>query len=319
MPILPIIVGIAGGLASAVLFYSAARGSLGLSLVLFLLTPLPSLITGFGWGIPAAIASAVTGAIVMAATIGTNFGIGYFVILGAPIILATHLLLLVRYGSDGNVQSWFPTGSMLAGLALYGGAIPVIMAPFIGGSYQVLEADVLRFMERLAQNAPPGSPWRMEPERMQRIAAFWVDAMPAALASYWTFFFSLNAYFAGRATHASGMLPRPWPDLSRIVYPMSLAVLFGVAVFALSYAGAPRIIGASLLGALFIAFFFMGLSVVHAIARTRAPWLLFGTYAATVLATGIMAPVLAAIGLAETLLRFRDRIAPPPPPAAFAG
>ncbi|MEQ1650066.1 MAG: hypothetical protein ABL898_15910 [Hyphomicrobiaceae bacterium] len=314
MPILPAIIGIAGGLASAVLFYSAVRGSLGLSLALFLLTPLPSLITAFGWGLPAAIAGALVGAAVMAVAIAPTFGAGYFLVLGAPTILAAHLILLVQYAEDGTVKSWFPTGSMIAGLALYGSAIPIMMAPFIGGSYQTMEPDVMRFMERLAQSSPPSSGWRMDPARMKTMAAFWVDAMPAALSSYWTFFFSLNAYFAARATHASGSLPRPWPQLARIVYPVAFALLFGLAIVALSYPGAPRIIGASVVGALTIAFMFMGLSVVHALAAKRGQWLLMLTYAATVIATGIVAPILAAIGLGETLMRFRDKIAPPPPP-----
>ena len=52
-----LVFGAAGGLASAALFYSAAHGSLGLSMVLFLLTPLPSLIASLGWGLVAGLRS----------------------------------------------------------------------------------------------------------------------------------------------------------------------------------------------------------------------------------------------------------------------
>ena len=47
---LGLLIGIGGGLASALLFYSAARGSPMLSTLLLLLTPLPTLLAGLGWG-----------------------------------------------------------------------------------------------------------------------------------------------------------------------------------------------------------------------------------------------------------------------------
>ena len=59
MPIGFLIIGIGAGLASALLFYSAARGSPLLSTMLLLLTPLPTLLAGLGWGwVPAAVGAA---------------------------------------------------------------------------------------------------------------------------------------------------------------------------------------------------------------------------------------------------------------------
>ena len=63
---LGLLIGIGGGLASALLFYSAARGSPMLSTLLLLLTPLPTLLAGLGWGWLPAAAGALAGAIVMA-------------------------------------------------------------------------------------------------------------------------------------------------------------------------------------------------------------------------------------------------------------
>ena len=58
-----LIIGLGAGLASAVLFYSAAQGSALVRVVLLLLTPLPLLLAGLGWGwLPAASGVAVAGA-----------------------------------------------------------------------------------------------------------------------------------------------------------------------------------------------------------------------------------------------------------------
>lgn len=319
MPVLPLMIGMAGGLASAVLFYSAVRGSLGLSIILFLLTPLPLLITGFGWGIVAAVAGALAGTLVMAAAFGMPFGIGYFLALGLPILVVTHLATLVKYGADGTVQSWYPPGHILAAIAVYGGLLPVIVTPMFGGTYQVLEADVLRYLERLAQQAPPDSAWRMQPEQMKRFASMWIDVLPGALASYWTFFFALNTYLAARVSQMSGLLPRPMFRVSRIVLPAVLAIMFAAAIVAIGVAGAPRIIGASFMGSLFVAFLILGFTVAHAYGQTKAGWVTPAAYATAIFANGIALPVIAGVGLGETAFRFRDRLLPTTGPADGGG
>jgi len=68
MPI-PLIIGAGSGLVSAALFASAATATL-LAGVLFYLAPLPLCLAGLGWGGMAALFSAVTGTVVIAATLG---------------------------------------------------------------------------------------------------------------------------------------------------------------------------------------------------------------------------------------------------------
>jgi hypothetical protein len=82
-----LLIGLGSGLASAVLFYSAARGGILLKLFLFVLTPLPAMIAGLGWGPVAAAAGAVAGALIMALAVSPAFGLGFFFTLGLPAIL----------------------------------------------------------------------------------------------------------------------------------------------------------------------------------------------------------------------------------------
>jgi hypothetical protein len=129
------IIGIGGGLASALLFYSAARGSPLLSTLLLLLTPLPSLLTGLGWGWLPAAAGAVAGALIMAIGASPAIAIGYFLALGLPAALACYLAYLSRpHPQDATAVEWYPAGRLLAALSLYGGALPVAVLPLIGGS-----------------------------------------------------------------------------------------------------------------------------------------------------------------------------------------
>jgi ABC-type sugar transport system permease subunit len=101
------IVGIGAGLASALLFYSAARGAPLLGTILVLLTPLPSMIAGLAWGWLSAGFAALAGSILMGYIANVPFAVGYFLALGAPVALATYLAYLNRpHAHDQTQREW---------------------------------------------------------------------------------------------------------------------------------------------------------------------------------------------------------------------
>ena len=77
------LIGLGSGLVSALLFFSAARGGPTLGTLLLLLTPLPSLLAGLGWGWLPAAAGAIAGSLAMAGLASPTFAVGYFLALGA--------------------------------------------------------------------------------------------------------------------------------------------------------------------------------------------------------------------------------------------
>jgi hypothetical protein len=287
--------GAGAGLASAALFYSAVRGSVALSLVLLLATPLPSLIAGFGWGLT------------------PTFAVGYLLALGIPVAGLTHLAFLARYTDDGALADWYPTGRVLLGLALYGAALPVLIIALAGGNFRVLEPELMRFLKQMSASAPMGSSFRtMGEPQMRAFVDLWIDVLPGALAAYWTFFMALNVYLAARITRMSGRLVRPWPDLHWLALPPVAAAVVLAAIIGVVAGGSLRVIGVGALGAFLVAYLLQGLSVVHAIGRARAPWLLYATYATIALAGAIAVPLTALTGLVENLVRVRARLVPMP-------
>jgi hypothetical protein len=315
-----LLIGIGSGLASAVLYYSAARGNVWLKLVLFILTPLPALIAGIGWGWIAALAGALAGALLVSLSAGPLFGIGFFLAFGAPCVLLAWLADLGRTKPDGSID-WFPVGDIMAALACYGGAFPVLIAPLFGGSYDILKPEMVRFVrtvfERLQQQVG-GAP--ATDAAVEAWANIMVSAIPPTIAGYWVILFTINLYLAGRVAKASGHLARPWPDLHRLAYPVWFAPAFFAAV-ALSFAaGTAGIVGSSFSGAFVIAYAFLGLAVLHCISRGRVPWLLWLAYAALLNPFGPYALLaIAVIGFLEPALRLRDRFSksgpqPPQPP-----
>jgi hypothetical protein len=310
------LIGIGGGLASAVLFYSASRGSVWLSLALFILSPLPSLIAGFGWGWQAATAGGIAGSIVMAVAVSDKFAIGYFLALALPSAVMAYLTYLGRPSRDGTAIDWLPAGNILAGLGFAGATVPIAVLPLFGGTYAVLEPAMAEFATRIfARASAEFSTKALEPAALKELTARMVDMLPAALAGYWTILFALNVYIAGRVARAAGLLPRPWPDLHQLVLPGAVSSLLLAGVAGLIFGGTARIIGASVCGAMVIILAMAGLSVVHCLAHRRAPWALWPLYVSMPTPIGLYTLVAAAIlGLIEPLLQLRRRFGGPPPP-----
>lgn len=307
-------IGIGAGLASALLFYSAARGSPALSAALLLLTPLPVLLAGLGWGMPAAVASTVSTALVMLVSSGFWPAIGTTLTLGLPVILIVYLAFLSRARADNpDDREWYPAGRLLAGIALYGSALPLLILPLSGGSYDDLRAPLTDLLRRFSREAAGDFGLRpMTEEQIQAAAGLLVATLPGFLAAYWTAIFTLNVYVGGRIARASGRLARDWPDLPGMRLPRDMLVIFAIALLACFATGLISVAGVSIVGSLLFVFFLAGLALMHAVARRRAPALLIALYLALLLAGPYTAAVLIVGGLTDTLFNIKGRLGGPP-------
>lgn len=309
------LIGIGGGLASALLFYSAAHGSPLLGTTLLLLTPLPSLLAGLGWGWMPAAAGALAGAVVMGFAASFLFAAGYFLALGLPTTLVPYLAYLSRPSPhEAGQREWYPAGRLVAAVSLYGGALPVLVLPLVGGSYDALRAPFAEFMRRLSTRAPELGVGRLDDAQIDTLAQFIVAVLPAALAAYWVAIFALNLYLAGRIVRASGRLARDWPDLASMAYPPGFPLLVALAIAVATFApGVAGIAGTSFSGALMFAYLLAGIALVHFIARGRAPWLLWIMYAGLLLFGPYVGFALIIAGLLEPALRLKRRFGALPP------
>jgi hypothetical protein len=307
------LIGLGSGLASALLFFSAARGGGWLGLLLFVLTPLPPLLAGLGWGWLPAAAGAVAGSFVIGAIASLSLGIGYFLTVGLPAAVIAYLAYLSRPSpSDENGREWYPVGRLLAALSLYGGALPVLALPWIGWSYDALRpaaADLLKaaFNQTSLASTNPS----MSEQQVEAFADLVVAIAPSALAVYWLLIMTPNLYLAGRIAGASGHLARNWPDLPALAYPAGFSILLGLALLLAAFGpGVIGVAGASFGGALLFAHLIAGLALTHFLARRGARWLLWVVY------TGLLVPVLAPYaaflvtlaGVVEPVLKLKRRL-----------
>jgi hypothetical protein len=312
MPI-GIIVGLGSGLVSALLFYSAARGGPLLRPFLLFLIPLPSLVAGLGWGWLAAVAAAVAGAVGVGAIVGATTAAGYLLALGLPVALAAYLAYLSRPGSaDPEAREWYPAGRLLAGMALYAGALPLMLLPLIGGSYETLRPLMSEVLQQFAKRwLPPGA--TLSEQALADQTEWALFLLPAGFAAQWLVLCAFNLYLAGRVVRASGLLGRDWPDLSAISYPPALSVLLGLALLSAAAGGLIGTVGVSVTGALVAAYLLGGLALTHFIGKRRAPWLVWVVYLGLFFVWPFFMPLVVLAGLLESTFQLKQRFGFSPP------
>jgi hypothetical protein len=321
--IITVLIALAAGCASALMFASIISGAL-ISLLLFYLAPLPLMVAALGWG-PL---SAAIGGIAAASSLGAMFGLPYciaFVLMVAlPAWWLGHLALLGRPvaagASSGNgaapvapVMEWYPVGRVLLWTAGFA-ALTTIAALFtLGSDAAAISGGLRRGWLRIVGfgNAAPAIG-----DTEQLIDAL-VMIAPAAAAVVAIMTLTLNLWLAAKITATSGRLHRPWPDMKAAALPpMTLAALSLALAFCFT-GGLFAIMAQIVSAALMTAYALTGFAVLHTLTlamKSRALWL-SGAYA-VVLVFGWPVLAMVGLGLADAIFGFRQRYlqrATPPP------
>jgi hypothetical protein len=291
-----------GGLA-ACLYLALLLGSPG-ALILVYMTQLPLFVAGLWLGAGAAALAGVSATLLLLAT-NDLWGAAIFAALNAvPVAILVRQALLARRGSDGSLV-WYPPGLLtawLTGLAIVGMAGALLL---LGGPHSLeaaLRTVIAEALDRLAREPLP--------ERDQ-IAAALAVMVPGIIAASWMLTTIGNAALAQGLLARFGANWRPSPDLAGLGLPLWMPAALGVATAATLFAGAPRFIGINLMIALFVPFCLAGLAVLHAAARRLAsPAMALAAFYTTAMLFGWPFLVVAVVGLLESWLGLRRRLAP---------
>ena len=308
------IVGLGAGAAAALLFASATSGS-WLSIILFYLAPLPIMIAGLGWSHWAAAVAALSGAIAVGVVFGSTLFFAFLAGAGIPAWWLSYLALLARPDTAGpgtmpapanDSLEWYPPGRLVVWAAILAALVVVVAVPNFGTDAETFRAALTKALTRLfqANSDTPGS------DNSDRLITFLVVTIPPAAAVLATITNVLNLWLAARIVNFSGLLKRPWPQLSAIAFPKILMLALAAAM-ALSFTGGLLGIVAGVLSAsLMMAYSVLGLAVVHSITRGigSRPFLLGGIYA-SIFVFGWPVLVLCLLGIAEAALDLRARAA----------
>jgi len=321
-----VLIAVAAGAASALMFASIVSGAL-ISLLLLYLAPLPLMVAGLGWG-PL---SATIGGIAAATGLGVIFGLPYcmaFVVsVALPAWWLGHLALLGRpvtnAFSSGNGASpvapdieWYPTGRIVLWIAGFAALTTTATLLTLGTDAAAVTGALRRGVLRIFGPRDAASTGEIE----QLVDAL-VMIAPVAAAIMAMMTLTLNLWLAARITATSGRLYRPWPDLRSTALPMmTLAALSGAIAFCFA-GGLLAILAQIVTSALMTAYALTGLAVLHTVTldfRSRALWLSCVYAILMVLPWALFVMVI--LGLADAIFglrqRYLQRRRPPPLPVS---
>jgi hypothetical protein len=293
-----------GGAASAVFFLSLMTGAPS-SVILVYVAPLPLFLVGLALGpVPGTLAGAV-GAAIVALLGGLLVGAVYLFIFAAPSVFLVRQALLNRSEAEG-VTHWYPPGLLLGWATVMGGATLVVVALILAGTEGGIEGQVQALLpsafEYFTQSA-------LEPDQVVALQIY-ANNLPALLLCTWLFMTVINGVVAQNVLVRLGRNRRPTPDILDIEAPNW--ALFAVAAAILLFLvgnGNFAFVGRNLALVLAVPYFFVGLSVIHALARRAVnKTVILAVFYGLLIFLGIIAMLaVMVLGLVETWVGLRQR------------
>ncbi|MDO8981303.1 MAG: DUF2232 domain-containing protein [Afipia sp.] len=317
-----ILIAIAAGLASALMFASIVSGAL-ISIVLFYLAPLPLMVAALGWGS----ATALIGGIVAALGLGGIFGFPYMAAFALSIALPAwwlgYLTLLARPVSNdpqlanlAPALDWYPTGRVLMWIAAFATLTTVSALLTLGSDAETINGALRRGLLRIIGRGavtPAGE--------SERVVDALVAVAPGAATIIAMVTLTLNLWLAAKITTTSGRLMRPWPDLRTTTLPRMVLGALLVAVVLCFTGGLLAMLAQIVSAALLMAYAITGFAVLHTVTQAFSgrAFVIGAAYAGT-LFIGWPLIGMIGLGLADAVLGIRqaywNRRGPPPLPTS---
>ncbi|NOJ48270.1 hypothetical protein [Bradyrhizobium archetypum] len=311
-----ILIGLAAGCASALMFASVISRTL-ISVLLLYLASMPLMVAAIGWG-PL---SATVGGIAAALGIGAIFGfahcLAYALTVALPAWWLGHLAMLGRPVGDGaepgpHSLEWYPVGRLLLWIAGFAVLITILTLFSVSTDPEAIVAAMKRSVTRIL------AMYQMEAD--DRVIGSAAAIAPAMIASGPLIMLTINLWLAAKITATSGRLQRPWPDLKATTLPPMTLVVLCVAV-AFGFTGGLLALAAKIVvGALLTAYALTGFAVLHTLTlalKNRGLWLTCAYVVMILFVWPLLSMV--ALGLADTVFGFRERFMrtrPPPLPTS---
>jgi hypothetical protein len=301
------LLGVAAGIAAALLFATIVSGSLT-AIFLFYLAPLPIMIAALGFSQLAGLIAAATATSTVAMLSGAFFvpvaliafgawWLGYLALLGRPATIPAYSSARTPEDTEhGTDLEWYPIGRLLLWAAAIGTLVVAAAVPNFGTDQESLHASLRKTYSAILGDSA--------------IIDLLVIAVPPAAAVFSTVTNILNLWLAGLIVKISGRLVRPWPALAELRLPVTASALLTVAAMASLLPDLFGILSGAFAASLVVVFAMVGLAVLHSIsfpANIRR-LVLAAVYTVTFL-IGWPLLLISVVGFAETLFNIRARIA----------
>lgn len=316
-----VLIGIAAGAASALLFASIVSGSL-LSIPLFNLAPLPILIAAIGWSHLAGLLAALIASAALAAVFGGLLFLNFIIGIALPAWWLAYLAMLARPAGNrtGASLEWYPVGRLVVWAAVLAAFVVTLVLFMIATDAETLRATLKKSLAILVRTEIP-SPDDAALDRPARsLLALLLDhpdrVVPPGAAVLTTITQVFTLWLSARIVSISGRLRRPWPQISAMSFPPAVLPLLAVSLAGAFLPGLLGIVGSVVAASLLTAYALLGLAVLHTLTRaTRTRGLILGSAYGAIALLGWPLLLMTLLGLADAALDLRGRVAGGNPPS----
>jgi Predicted membrane protein (DUF2232) len=289
------------GLLSAVLFLSLLLGLPGMLLVYF--AQLPVLFAGLALGLTGSGIAAIGAIVVIGLVVSMAAALGYALLHALPALFTVRQALLRRTDQGGKTE-WFPVGLLLTQLTVLAGAGVVLAFLLLGSEPGGLPGFIEEHLRTglselgLLDEATEPSP------DLARLAA----VIPGFTASSSLLMVMINFMLAQLLAVRSGWARRPTPDFDRLELPGWLWPGIAAAALLVLAGGVIGDLGWSLLIVLVVPYLFLGLALVHVVARRWSrPGLALGAIYGAMILLGWPILLVLLLGFVEDWAHLRRR------------
>ncbi|MBY0612552.1 MAG: YybS family protein [Beijerinckiaceae bacterium] len=299
------------GIASALLVAVVQPQSV-FGLLLFLIAPLPLVVTGFSYHPLVAALGALFGCLFLDVFIMPTLSLAYALIAGIPawLICEAGMRRGARLAFLRDPLGYFTPGVVLMGIAAYVSALIFTGALWISPTYDGLRAYLYSAFEETVR-----SQYQIDPKNglrlpdgtdLEPLGRIYSRAIPSLMALPFFLMSVLSGYLGAKVAQISQRLPRPWPDfrLTRLPAIALFALALGVGlIFLGGFAGLAGELISLTLG---LCFLLQGLAVIHWRVRERQGlrWLISASWAVLII-FGLSAFAFAALGIIDHIFDLR--------------
>lgn len=266
------VIGLVAGLATALLCLGVATGS-GLSVTLYLLSAVPIMVAGLGWGLRASLIAVAVSSIAVVMLANTQTAIFVLLTTSLPGAATSYWLTLSRpaeeVGGPEGQFVWFPLSDVLLRLCVMVGAAFIFIGAMVSYGPEMLDPIVDQVVERVQLTDPE---FEFTAAARAELVTMLTALVPFIQPLMWTMILVGNIYIAMKISRASGQLKRPQDDFPTELYMPKMALVMFAGALVLSFlSGSIGFIGSALSGGLFAGFMLAGFALFHAFSRGK-PW-----------------------------------------------
>ena len=313
--------GIIAGIASAIFYISfiSKSGSTG---IISFLTPLPIVLISIGWGRIHGIIASIVGAFIIFSISQEKqiAGVIYLVTSALPFVLLSHLISskVTHKRADSSQESlpspseeWYPISNIVIWAVFISTFLAILFISFMAMDIESYKQTISKLIdEEFLPELKKIPEFNIQEDNIAKLKALTASYLPTFYAGSYFIYIIFNLWLGTRILNKSDRLKRPWPEFSKLDYPIPFIMLLAVVMLlSLILSGMAAIYITAFLASIICAYVIVGISVLNKVTAGAGIFRIILYISILLLCVKFLREVsiiIATLGAAKPLLKFKE-------------